>query len=147
MDPRHEMIGIVSVWNVKCVRIVGFSKYNRVLLHYSVSMAAVAAAAAVAYVPLSAAAAAVAYIPLSAAAAAAVAHIPLSAAAAYIPLSAADTHHCSVDTDELFHAYFFYVSTWHLFSNISVYIRGMLKTSRKTRLSSLTVWIRLTELG
>jgi hypothetical protein len=28
-----------------------------------------------------------------------------------IPLSAADTHHCSVDTDELFHAYFFYVST------------------------------------
>jgi hypothetical protein len=24
MDPRHEMIGIVSVWNVKCVRIVGF---------------------------------------------------------------------------------------------------------------------------
>jgi hypothetical protein len=22
-----------------------------------------------------------------------------------------DTHHCSVDTDELFHAYFFYVST------------------------------------
>jgi hypothetical protein len=33
-------------------------------------------------------------------------------AAAYIPLSAAaDTHHCSVDTDELFYAYFFYVST------------------------------------
>jgi hypothetical protein len=24
MDPRHEMIGMVSVWNVKCVRIVGF---------------------------------------------------------------------------------------------------------------------------
>jgi hypothetical protein len=22
-----------------------------------------------------------------------------------------DTHHCSVDTDELFHAYFIYVST------------------------------------
>jgi hypothetical protein len=22
-----------------------------------------------------------------------------------------DTHHCSVGTDELFHAYFFYVST------------------------------------
>jgi hypothetical protein len=42
-----------------------FSKYNRVLLHYSVSMTA-AAAAAVAYIPLSAA-----YIPLSAAAAAA----------------------------------------------------------------------------
>ena len=79
-----------------------FSKYNRVLLHYSVSMAA-AAAEAVAYFPLSAAAAAVvAYFPLSAAAAAVV---------AYIPLSAADTHHCSVDTDELFHAYFFYVST------------------------------------
>jgi hypothetical protein len=35
-----------------------FSKYNRVLLHYSVSMAA-AAAEAVAYFPLSAAAAAV----------------------------------------------------------------------------------------
>jgi hypothetical protein len=69
--------------------------------------AAVAAAAAVSYIPLSAAAAA--HIPLSAAAAA---HIPLSAAAAVdIPLSAADTHHCSVDTDELFHAYFFYVST------------------------------------
>ena len=91
-----------------------FSKYNRVLLHYSVSMAA-AAAEAVAYFPLSAAA----YIPLSAAAAAeaattavaaAAANIPLSAAA-YIPLSAADTHHCSVDTNELFHAYFFYVST------------------------------------
>jgi hypothetical protein len=74
-----------------------------------------AAAAAAAYIPLSAAA----YIPLSAAAAAeaattavaaAAAYIPLSAAA-YIPLSAADTHHCSVDTDELFHAYFFYVST------------------------------------
>ena len=78
-----------------------FSKYNRVLLHYSVSMAA-AAATVVAYIPLSAAAAAettavAAYIPLS--------------AAAYIPLSAVDTHHCSVDTDELFHAYLFYVST------------------------------------
>ena len=88
-----------------------FSKYNRVLLHYSVSMAA-----AVAYFPPSAAAAVVAYFPLSAAAAAyvplsAAAYIPFSAATAYIPLSAADTHHCSVDTDELFHAYFFYVST------------------------------------
>ena len=83
-----------------------------VLLHYSVSMAA-AAASAVAYFPLSAAAAAVvAYIPLSAAAAAVVAYIPFSAAAAaYIPLSAANTHHCSVDTDELFHAYFVYFST------------------------------------
>ena len=69
---------------------------------------AAAAAEAVAYFPLSAAAAAaVAYFPLSAAAAA---YISLSAAA-YIPLSAADTHHCSVDTDELFHAYFFYVTT------------------------------------
>jgi hypothetical protein len=29
-----------------------------------------------------------------------------------------DTHHCSVDTDELFHAYFFYVSTGRLFSKI-----------------------------
>ena len=65
-----------------------FSKYNRVLLHYSVSMTA-AAAAAVAYIPLSAAyillsAAAAACVPLSTAAAA---YIPLSAA--YIPLSAA----------------------------------------------------------
>ena len=51
-----------------------FSKYNKVLLHYSVSMAAAAVAAAVPYIPLSAAAAAataVAYIPLSASAAAA----------------------------------------------------------------------------
>jgi hypothetical protein len=52
---------------------------------------------------------------MAAAAAEAVAYFPLSAAAAavvaYIPLSAADTHHCSVDTDELFHAYFLYVST------------------------------------
>ena len=81
-----------------------FSKYNRVLLHYSVSMAA---AAAEAYIPLSAAAAAEA---ATTAVAAAAAYIPLSAAA-YIPLSAADTHHCSVGTDELFHVYFFYVST------------------------------------
>ena len=44
-----------------------FSKYNRVLLHYSVSI--VAAAATAAYIPLSASVAAV-YIPLSAAAAA-----------------------------------------------------------------------------
>jgi hypothetical protein len=29
MDPRHEMIGIVSVWNVKCVRIVGFQNIIR----------------------------------------------------------------------------------------------------------------------
>jgi hypothetical protein len=51
-----------------------FSKYNRVLLHYSVSIGAAEAAAALAYIPLSAAAAAVAvvaYIPLSSAAAAA----------------------------------------------------------------------------
>jgi hypothetical protein len=45
--------------------------------------------------------------------------VSIAAAAVYIPLSVAvvvvvvvvDTHHCSVDTDELFHAYFFYVST------------------------------------
>ena len=48
-----------------------FSKYNKVLLHYSVSMAAAGAASAMAYIPLSAAAAAVAYIPLSPAEAAA----------------------------------------------------------------------------
>ena len=74
------MIGIVSVWNVKCVRIVGFQKYNRVLLHYSVSIAAAAV-----------------YIPLS--------------VAVVVVVVVVDTHHCSVDTDELFHAYFFYVST------------------------------------
>jgi hypothetical protein len=27
-----------------------------------------------------------------------------------------DTHHCSVDTSDLFHAYFFYVSAERLFS-------------------------------
>jgi hypothetical protein len=44
--------------------------------------------------------------------------VSIAAAAVYIPLSVVvvvvvvvDTHHCSVDTDELFHAYFFYVST------------------------------------
>ena len=68
-----------------------FTKYNKVLLHYSVSIAAAAAA----YIHLSAAVAA--YIPLSAAAAAVVAVVVV------------DTHHCSVDT--LFHAYFFYVSS------------------------------------
>ena len=57
-----------------------FSKYNKVLLHYSVCSVAAAV-----YIPLSAAAAAVVMV--------------------------VDTHHCSVDTDELFHAYFFYVST------------------------------------
>jgi hypothetical protein len=51
-----------------------FSKYNRVLLHYSVSIAAAAATAE--YIPLSAAAV---YIPQSTAAAAA-AHTPRSAA-------------------------------------------------------------------
>ena len=48
-----------------------FSKYNRVLLHYSVSIASAAATAA--YIPMSAAAV---YIPQSAAAA----HTPRSAA-------------------------------------------------------------------
>ena len=74
-----------------------FTKYNKVLLHYSVSIAAAAAA----YIHLSAAVAA--YIPLSAAAAA--------AAAAGVAVVVMDTHHSSVDTDELFHAYFFYVSS------------------------------------
>jgi hypothetical protein len=119
------MIGIVSVWNVKCVRIVGFQNImgpsiyqcnlgtNRkwkirlcqeIRTQYQthddpntrshlvvlwripdfIRNMAAAAAEAVAYFPLSAAAAAV---------------------VAYIPLSAADTHHCSVDTDELFHVY------------------------------------------
>jgi hypothetical protein len=46
------MIGIVSVWNQKKNPDYWFSKYNRVLLHYSVSIAAAAATAA--YIPLSA---------------------------------------------------------------------------------------------
>ena len=71
MYPWHEMIGIVSVWNPKKTDY-WFSKYNRVLLHYSVSIAAAAATAA--YIPLSAAAV---YIPQS------------TAAAAYTPRSAA----------------------------------------------------------
>jgi hypothetical protein len=66
------MIGIVSVWNVKCVRIVGFQ--NIIGFFFITVCMAAAAAEAVAYFPLSAAAAAVvAYIPLSAAAAAVVA--------------------------------------------------------------------------
>jgi hypothetical protein len=74
MYPWHEMIGIVSVWNPKKKPDYWFSKYNRVLLHYSVSIAAAAATAE--YIPLSAAAV---YIPQSTAAAAA-AHTPRSAA-------------------------------------------------------------------
>jgi hypothetical protein len=41
-------------------------------------------------------------------------HIPLSAAEAVVEvvvMVVVDTHHCSVDTDDLFHAYFFYIST------------------------------------
>jgi hypothetical protein len=72
MYPWHETIGIVSVWNPKKNPDYWFSKYNRVILHYSVSIAA--AAATVAYIPLSAAAV---YIPQSTAAAA---HTPRSAA-------------------------------------------------------------------
>jgi hypothetical protein len=45
MYPWHEMIGIVSVWNPKKTDY-WFSKYNRVLLHYSVSIAAAAATTA-----------------------------------------------------------------------------------------------------
>ena len=63
MYPWHEMIGIVSVWNPPKKPDYWFSKYNRVLLHYSVSIAAAAATAA--YIPLSAAAV---YIPQSTAA-------------------------------------------------------------------------------
>ena len=66
MYPWLEIIGIVSVWNQKKMDY-WFSKYNRVLLHYSVRIAA--AAAATAYIHLSAEAAVV-YIPVSAAAAA-----------------------------------------------------------------------------
>ena len=61
MDPWHEMIGVVFIGNVMC-KDYWFSKYNRVLLHYSVSISA-----AVAFITLSAAAA---YIHLSAEAAA-----------------------------------------------------------------------------
>ena len=74
MYPWHEMVGIVSVWNTKKTDY-WLSKYNRVLLHYSVSIAA--AAARTAHNHLSAEAAVV-HIPLSAAAAAA--HSPRSAA-------------------------------------------------------------------
>ena len=70
MYPWHEMIGIV--WNPPKKPDYWFSKYNRVLLHYSVSIAAAAATAA--YIPLSAAAV---YIPQS------------TATAAYTPRSAA----------------------------------------------------------
>jgi hypothetical protein len=35
MDPWHEMIGVVFIGNVMC-KDYWFSKYNRVLLHYSV---------------------------------------------------------------------------------------------------------------
>jgi hypothetical protein len=66
------MIGIVSIWNPPEKQDCWFSKYNRVLLHYSVSIAAAAATAA--YIPLSAAAV---YIHQS------------TAAAAYTPRSAA----------------------------------------------------------
>ena len=65
------MIGIVSVWNQKKTDY-WVSIYNRVLLHYSVSIAA--AASTTAHIHLSAEAAAV-YIPVSAAAAA---HSPRS---------------------------------------------------------------------
>jgi hypothetical protein len=51
---EYQMIGIVSVWNPPKKPDYWFSKYNRVLLHYSVSIAAAAATAA--YIPLSAAA-------------------------------------------------------------------------------------------
>jgi hypothetical protein len=65
------MIGIVSVWNPPKKTDYWFSKYNRVLHHYSVSIAAAEATAT--YIHLSAAAV---YIPQS------------TAAAAYTPRSA-----------------------------------------------------------
>jgi hypothetical protein len=52
------MIRIVSVWNPQKTPDYWFSKYNRVLLHYSVSITA--AVATEANIPLSAAAV---YIP------------------------------------------------------------------------------------
>ena len=67
------MIGIVSVWNPPKKPDYWFSKYNRVLLHYSVGIAAAAAMAA--HIPLSAVAV---YIPQSVAVAAV--HTPRSAA-------------------------------------------------------------------
>jgi hypothetical protein len=51
MHPWHEMIGIVSVWNPPKKPDYWFSKHNRVLLHYSVSIAAAAATAT--YIPVS----------------------------------------------------------------------------------------------
>ena len=68
-----------------------FSKYNKVLLHYSVSIAAAAA-----------------YIHLSAAAAA---YIHLSVAAVVVGCQWWWICMTALDTNELFHAYFFYVST------------------------------------
>jgi hypothetical protein len=77
-----------------------FSKYNRVLLHYSVSIAA-----ATAYIPLSAAAAA--YIPLSAAA-----YIPFSVATAvvYIPLEL-----CHKLTNNWKGPYIVTIASYHIF--------------------------------
>jgi hypothetical protein len=77
MYPWHELIGIVSVWNPQKTDY-WFSIYNRVLLHYSVSIAA--AAATTAHIHLSAEAAEM-YIPVSAAAAA---HSPRSALLGYL---------------------------------------------------------------
>ena len=75
MDPWHEMIEIVFIRERKMCKDCLFSKYNKVLLHYSVSIAA-----AVAYIPLSAAAAV--YISLSVAA---TAYIPVSGGGGVYP--------------------------------------------------------------
>ena len=40
-----------------------------------------------------------------------------------------DTHHCSVDTAELFNAYFFYVSAERLFSKIPYHTPDKSQTS------------------
>jgi hypothetical protein len=42
-----------------------------------------------------------------------------------------DTHHCSVDTAELLHAYFFYVSAGRLFLKISYHTHLLKKTPLK----------------
>jgi hypothetical protein len=52
MDPRHEMIGMVFIGNVKCVRIVGF---QNIIRFFFITLSIAAAAA---YIHLSAAAAA-----------------------------------------------------------------------------------------
>ena len=46
MDPRHEVIGIVFIGNVKCVRIVGFQNIIRFFFIMAAARWYMAAAAA-----------------------------------------------------------------------------------------------------